>query len=101
MSGFGTNTGEMAAVASAINGLAEPVAELEGKLTASSVTSGDFGRANSSSASGYQTGLQNLAHWVDAHVQAMRGFAGKVEQSAGGYKWSDDSAADGVNKAGG
>jgi hypothetical protein len=101
MSGYGTNAGEMASTASTIDGLAQKVDDLKGKLTASSVTAGDFGKANGSSASAYQTGLSNLASWVAAHANGMRDFASRLSQSRGGYEWAESSNSSDLHRAGG
>jgi hypothetical protein len=101
MSGYGTNAGEMASIASTIDGLAEKVDELKGKLTASAVTAANFGKANESSASAYQTGLNNLANWVAAHARGMRDFADRLNESKGGYEWAEGSNSAGLNRAGG
>lgn len=101
MSGYGTNTGEMIATASAIKGLAQPVRELKGKVAAPEATGKDFGEAHQAAGEPYRAGLEKLGQAVEAHAAAMENFAGRLEAVGSGYEWVESENTSTVRNSGG
>lgn len=102
MSGYGTNTAEMATTANGIRSAADDVHDQQTKIAKDTFAGGDFGEAKSHQAHAKPFGqlLDKLADLAKAQHDAMIDYAGRLEGSKGGYEFSEDVNADTVSKAG-
>lgn len=100
MSGYGTNTGEMTSVAGAVRDSASDVHSLASKTRRSAITAADFGKAHTAAGEPFDRLLDKLGDLVDSQGDAMEDYAKRLEDSRGGYEFSEQVNAQVVGNAG-
>lgn len=101
MSGYGTDAGEMGAVADAVRGISKDPRDQIKKIKDTDIGQPDFGQGQGKHSQSFTSLLDKLGDLAHAEQAAMRDYADRLSDSKGGYEFSEKANADTVKKAGG